>query len=116
VPHPTSSSNLELNCFVHGDDPRHVFPVKIASTESVGTLKEVIKEKKKVALEHVDADALSLWKVSMAVGGDLKQKLMDMELKAGEVLSSVVRLSTVFPKHPAEGHLHVVVRPGCSGE
>jgi hypothetical protein len=85
-------------------------------TESVGTLKEVIKEKKKVALEHVDADALSLWQVSMAVGGDLKQKLRDMELKAGEVLSPVVRLSTVFLKHPAEGHLHVVVRPGSSGE
>jgi hypothetical protein len=29
---------MELNCFVHGDDPRHVFPVKIARTESVGTL------------------------------------------------------------------------------
>ena len=48
--------------------------------------------------------------------GDLKQKLRDMELKAADVLSPMVRLSTVFPKHPAEGHLHVVVRPGSSGE
>jgi hypothetical protein len=37
----------ELNCLVHGDDPRNVFPVKITSTESVGTLKDTIKAMKK---------------------------------------------------------------------
>ena len=67
---PASSSEsrpfhytLDLNCFVYGDDPSRIFPVKIASTESVGTLKEWVKDKKKHAFEHVDAEALNVWKV-----------------------------------------------------
>jgi hypothetical protein len=43
VPPPSLPSFpiLELNCFVHGDDPGHVF---IAATETVGTLRDAIKD------------------------------------------------------------------------
>jgi hypothetical protein len=40
----TMSNILELNCWVIGDDPRHVIPIKIASSETVGTLKKAIKD------------------------------------------------------------------------
>ena len=40
-----------------------MFPVKIALEESVGALKDAIKEKKKQRLREIDADALDLWKV-----------------------------------------------------
>jgi hypothetical protein len=76
VPHPDTSLDypiLELNCFVHDDDPRRVFPIKIVTTGSAGTLKKAIKEEKKVALEHVDADALRLWKVSIPVNGGVRR-------------------------------------------
>ena len=67
--HPASSSesqffHLDLNCIVLSDDPSHVFPVKIARTESISTLKKMIKEEKKPAFDHVPTDTLSLWKVS----------------------------------------------------
>jgi Crinkler effector protein N-terminal domain len=52
--------NLELNCFIFDEDPSQVFPVKITNTESVGTLMKAIKEEKKPALDHVDADPLTL--------------------------------------------------------
>jgi hypothetical protein len=52
---------------VEGDDTPHIFSVKINCTESVGTLKKAIKEEKKHAFQHVDADTLNIWKVGTLV-------------------------------------------------
>jgi hypothetical protein len=67
---------LELNCFVLGDDPNRVFPIKIDSTESVGTLKKVIKDKKKPDFDQVPADALKVWKVSIPVDENFNKNLL----------------------------------------
>jgi hypothetical protein len=48
---------------VLGESIDHVFPIKIVEAETVGALKVAIKVQKKYAFEHVDADALNLWKV-----------------------------------------------------
>ena len=42
-----------------------MFPVKIAKEESVGILKKEIKKEKKQSLRNIDANALTLWKVSL---------------------------------------------------
>ena len=55
---------LKLNCIVFGDDPRHIFPVDVERTKTVGDLKNVIKVAKKPEFDHVAADRLELWKVS----------------------------------------------------
>ena len=102
--------DLELFCFIHGDDPRHVFPVKIARTESVGTLKKAIKDEKKLALKHVDADSLTLWNVSIAVDKDFKENVGKFELRDDDALSPVDRLSKIFDVQPDSGHLHIIVR------
>ncbi|KAF8325081.1 uncharacterized protein EI90DRAFT_3019264 [Cantharellus anzutake] len=65
---------LELYCLIRGDGANHIFPAKIASTESVGTLKEIVREKNKFALEHMDAKTLTLWKVSIPVDDSLKEE------------------------------------------
>ena len=57
---------LKLFCWVQGDSHDQVFPLDIAGSKTVGDLKEAIKEKKKVAFEHVDADTLKLWKVGVS--------------------------------------------------
>ena len=44
-----------------------MFPVEIAREKSVGALKDVIKDKKKHGLHGIDADALTLWKVSLRI-------------------------------------------------
>ena len=92
----------------------HVFPVKIASTESVGALKELIKDKKKHAFERVDADTLNVWKVSFPVDDDLRATLKRFQLEHdpgnGVHLSvPVKRLKGVFGD-PIDEHLHVSLR------
>ena len=55
---------IDLNCLVLGDDTSGIFGVQIASTDTVGALKEAIKEMKENVFRNVDADALQLWRVS----------------------------------------------------
>jgi len=59
------SRTFELNCWVLGDQTGRVFPVEIAGTGSVGTLKKAIKAEKSVEFQHVDANTIELWKVSV---------------------------------------------------
>jgi len=68
------SGTLELNCLVQGNGPRNVFPVKIGSHESVGTLKKLIFDDRNYVFKGVDADTLFLdtlvlWKVSIPTNG-----------------------------------------------
>jgi hypothetical protein len=117
--HPKDSErrHLELNCLVLGDDnPSHIFPVKIEKTALVGTLKEVIKDKKKPAFEHVDADTLVLWRVSIPVGGSFKQNLSKLDFVDEQSLSAVDELSEVFAESPVAKHVHVIVRSFPIGE
>jgi Crinkler effector protein N-terminal domain len=93
---------------VLGESRAHIFPVKIAGTESVGTLKEAIKDKKKPAFDHVPADALVLWKVSFPVDESLDGNLPN--LLDEESLSPVRGLSKVFSNMPKEEYLHIVVK------
>ena len=92
VPHPGTSLDhpiLELNCFVHDDDPRHVFPVKIARTESVGTLKRSIKDDNPESFRDVDARSLVLWKVSIPVNDGFKENVRKVDLRDEDALENV---------------------------
>ena len=112
VPHPGTSLDhpiLELNFFVHDDDPRHVFPVKIARTESVGILKRSIKDDNPESFRDVDARSLILWKVSIPVNDGFKENVSRVELKDEDELSPVDTLSDVFSEVPARKHLHIIV-------
>jgi hypothetical protein len=64
------SNMLNLNCWVLGDDPQRVFSVKVAKSETVGALKEAIKESpsSKGDFNDIDAKYLDLWKVSIGCG------------------------------------------------
>jgi hypothetical protein len=106
---------LELSCLIRGANANHIFPVKIASTESVGTLKEAIKDKKKVALQHIDADTLTLWKLSIPVDDNF-ENAKGIDLKDEELLSPVHRLSSIFPDPLPQRHLHIIIKlpPGKS--
>jgi hypothetical protein len=117
VIHPVPPPNLpsvpilQLNCFVQGDDRNQVFPVEIANNKPISALKKAIKEEKKVAFEHVDADSLQLWKVSMEADDRLKENVEKLALREEKVLSSVARLSTVFSDKLEDERVHVIVGP-----
>ncbi|KAF9513103.1 hypothetical protein BS47DRAFT_988844 [Hydnum rufescens UP504] len=97
---------LKLNCWVYGESPNRIFPVKIPTTETVATLKKAIKEEKQAFQTH-GADTLTLWQVSIFVDGQQKPQIPPHN----EALSPLVRLSTLFPDVPQEGHLHIIVGP-----
>ena len=111
------SRTFELNCFVLNDDATgDTFLIKIEVDKTVGALKEAIKEKKKHALQHVDADDLIIWKVLIPVNKHFKDNLKKLDFDDGESLLSVEELSGVFSDYPAPKQLHIVVKapPGES--
>jgi hypothetical protein len=123
VIHPTSF--LQLFCYVHGDDPDHVFEIKIGNEESVAALKDAIKEKKSQMFHDVDADSLVLWKFSVPFDLNLKENVEKLRrIRAGlphvppqlndeHILSLLPmrKLSDVFSEPPIAEHVHIIVKP-----
>ena len=103
------SSTLNINCLVLGDDASHTFPIKIAKSDTVGSLRKLIKEEKSHTFQHVDADTLVLWKVSILVNWSLTQNLSNCTFADESSLLPVDELSEVFSDSPARRHLHIVV-------
>src|ERR1700730_12841788 len=62
---PTMSDMLQLWCWVDGDDHKHTFPIEITGSKTIGELKKAIKKEKEPAFDHLPADTLTLWKVSI---------------------------------------------------
>ena len=73
------SSTLDLNCLVLGHDASHIFPIEIAERKTVGALRKAIKDEKEHAFQHVDADNLILWKVSIPVNRSLTENLSTLD-------------------------------------
>ena len=112
---------LQLNCLVLEDDPDYVFfynhndvfSVKIADTASVGGLIETVN---KHVFQHVDAECLALWNVSIPGDINFEEKINNLDLANKEPLPHVLKLSEVFPDPPEEEHLHIIVRSPPAGE
>ncbi|KAG0195374.1 hypothetical protein BGX31_006341, partial [Mortierella sp. GBA43] len=58
-------NDLRLFCILEGESTP--FPVTIDSDKTVGDLKDAIKTKKSNYLASIDADQLTLWKVSIQI-------------------------------------------------
>ena len=58
------SNILELNCWIIGDEPHNMFPVKIASSETVGCMRKGILREMESSCDDLVAKSLMLWKVS----------------------------------------------------
>ncbi|KAG1894527.1 uncharacterized protein F5891DRAFT_893524, partial [Suillus fuscotomentosus] len=107
-----------LNCIVFGRNSRHIFPVDIERTQTVGHLRKAIKEEKKHAFSGVDADSLQLWKVDLPVDDTIEHNLNNLTLDQTKSLSPVKKLQKVFSEIPEDESLHVVIRapPAVSSE
>ena len=57
------SGTITLLCWVLNTPIDQIFPVKVGHDEIWGTVKDVIKEKKKNNFADIAADTLKLWKV-----------------------------------------------------
>jgi hypothetical protein len=110
------AGTLNLNCLVLGHDASHIFPIEIAESKTVGALRKAIKDEKEHAFQHVDADALLLWKVSILVDRSLTKNISKLDFVDEGSLLPVKRLSGVFSDQPEDEHLHIVVRVPPAGE
>jgi Crinkler effector protein N-terminal domain len=95
---------------VLGADHHHIFPVEISALKTVGALKKAIKKDKTHAFQHINADTLVLWSVSMPTNRTLEEELSKLELIDEGSLSPANRLSKEFSGVPNEGHLHIIIK------
>ncbi|KAG0369687.1 hypothetical protein BGZ54_009177, partial [Gamsiella multidivaricata] len=58
-------SQLNLFCLVDGESTSRAFPLSVPSTQTVGGLKKLIKTEKTIAFSDIDADEITLWRVSI---------------------------------------------------
>jgi hypothetical protein len=105
-----SDSNIYISCWILGDEPERRFSVHISPEATVDGLKDVIKEKKRVAFDGIDANTLDLYSISVA-RDDLQMELKNINLKSfkNKRLWWADKLSQVFPDPPTDGHLHIIV-------
>src|ERR1700761_2594701 len=88
------------------------FSVTIQSSKTVDDLKDAIKEKKKPRLDHIAADELTLYKVSIPDGKNLEQSARQAIREAPELDISSRQLFKVFEEPlPAETVSIVVTFP-----
>ncbi|KAG2339563.1 hypothetical protein BDR05DRAFT_938849 [Suillus weaverae] len=100
----------KLNCIVLGDDPNCIFAVDIGETQTVGELRQVIKDKCKIEFDHVAAKSLTLWKVDLPVDEMIEHNLSSLTLDPKQYLSPVDEMLEVFSKIPEDEHLHIVIQ------
>jgi hypothetical protein len=106
-------STLTLLCYVRGDKYKQAFTVKIKEGESVADLKKAIKEEQSPIFDHVTANSLALWRVSIPCNRGLKAKVESLSLNDDHSLEPASVLSEVFSDGLKEKHVHVVVEhPG----
>jgi Crinkler effector protein N-terminal domain len=112
----SSAPDLEINCFVQGDDPRNVSTVLIPNTKNVSVLKQAIRKEKENIFKGIDAETLVLWKVSIPSDGLVEQDPRILDLDEDQSLVPMHRLSNVFSDALKQDHIHIVVRAPPAGE
>ncbi|KAG1907469.1 uncharacterized protein F5891DRAFT_1169607 [Suillus fuscotomentosus] len=110
VSRKASHLSIKLNCLVLGDHPWNIFPVEIISTEVVGNLKDLIKEKNQHEFNNFDAKNLKQWKVDLPIDDTFDGNLNELELDHKKPLSPVDGMFEVFDSPPQHKHLHIVMR------
>ena len=107
-----SNEILELFCHILGDSSDRIFPVKIASTDSVGGLKQAIKAQKSLTFQAIEADALDLYQVSISIK-DFDAKLANArspeDVEGSAKLHPLDELQECLSS-PLKKHIHVILQ------
>ncbi|KAG9071583.1 hypothetical protein KI688_005796 [Linnemannia hyalina] len=105
------TGNHTLFCLVEGEATSNAFPVEIGSTKTIGDLKELIKTEKTNVFSDVDADQLTLWRVSIPITDEDDEVLIVLNsFDEKKKLGPANRLSKVFPEDPPEETIHIIVQ------
>jgi len=109
-----ASGEIELFCFIIGDEPNNIFPIQIERDRTVGNMKAKIKDENKHALQGIDAKSLVLWMVDEPLDSTNEESLKCLvpqdDCAEFQKLVSWKPISGYWPSQPSRGRLHVVVQ------
>ncbi|KAG0315368.1 hypothetical protein BG000_005218, partial [Podila horticola] len=112
-----TDNHLSLFCLVDGEPTFNAFPVQIESNKTIGDLKKIIRAEKTIAFSDIDADQLTLWRVSVVITDDDEElPILLKSLNEKKKLGPATRISKVFAEELPEETIHIIVqRPLPSG-
>ncbi|ORZ12933.1 hypothetical protein BCR41DRAFT_98142 [Lobosporangium transversale] len=105
-PKISEPTELKIFCIVEGEATS--FPVNTLSNRSVGELQQAIKAAKKPELDHVAADKLTLYKVSIPDEG---KTIVESEIESKEALAiASKKLGNIFNSKLPDETIHIFVK------
>ncbi|KAF8925514.1 hypothetical protein BGZ47_003224, partial [Haplosporangium gracile] len=108
-----TDNRLSLFCLVNGEATSNAFSIKIPSNDTVDDLKKLIKAEKSNAFSDIDADQLTLWRVSIPDDDDddeISIVLDNVNNKDKKKLRATRGLLEIFPDKPPKNTIHVIVQ------
>ena len=99
------AAQLNLNYLVLSDNASCVFSIEITKSKTISVLRDAVKDKKRHAFQHVDTDALFLWKVDITIDESIAEEYYTEECS----LSPMAKLSRVFLVQPIDEHIHIIM-------
>ncbi|KAF9303922.1 hypothetical protein BG003_001849, partial [Podila horticola] len=107
---------MKLFCLVDGESTSNAFPVEIDPLKTIADLKKLIKTEKPVDFEHVDANNLTLWHVSLPIVAANKHKpIVLTEIDSSTELDPTDDISDVFQSQPPKKTIHILVQRPIAG-
>ncbi|KAG0197232.1 hypothetical protein BGX28_009258 [Mortierella sp. GBA30] len=101
---------LTFFCLVNGETASTAFPIKISSGDTIGDLKELIRTKMAVQFSDIDANQLTLWKISIPIVAEEKHKVISLDcLVSKDELLPSDELPEVFGDNPLKKTIHILV-------
>ncbi|KAF9314061.1 hypothetical protein BG003_004554 [Podila horticola] len=102
---------LTLFCLVDGEATSTAFSIKIPSNDTVDDLKKLIKVEKANDFSDIDANQLTLWRVSIPVVTANRNKPINLtEIDSITELDPTDDVSYVFTDQPPKKTIHIIVQ------
>ncbi|KAG0195903.1 hypothetical protein BGX33_002388, partial [Mortierella sp. NVP41] len=106
-----TENRLNLFCLVDGEPQSKAFPLTISSTETVGQLRNTIHLSKPIWFKDLEAEDLTLWRVSIPDDNLSSAITADALDDKTELNNPRTRLSKLFPESPDDNTYIIVQRP-----
>ncbi|KAI7819293.1 hypothetical protein BC939DRAFT_505810 [Gamsiella multidivaricata] len=105
-------ANITFFCLVEEDPAAKAFSFKnIPSSDTIDDLRKRIKAEKANDFHDIDANNLTLWRVSVPLTDDEEELPIILDtLNEKKKLRPTTRLSKVFTEEPSEEVIHIIVQ------
>lgn len=100
------STSISLFCIVHREQDATPFPVRVNREDTIGELKELIKEQCRPEMDHIASRHLKLWKWNKSV-----RKVTDADLNTTNSLDPMDTVDDVFENDsPQRKVIHIIIK------